>query len=90
MGLLFDPKTSILGSLGDHFGGLGAHFGDPGRPLEARGDAWGSDVIFLSIFSGFGVPVGDRFGLIFDIFLIFRCQRGRLDCGLLFGCFLSG
>ena len=75
MGLLLDPKTSILGIFGGHFGGLGAHFGDPGRPLDPGVDVWGSEVVFLTILSGFGVPMGDRFGLILCTFSVFSVSK---------------
>ena len=32
MGSFWDPKTSILGTLGANFGGLGVNFGGSGRP----------------------------------------------------------
>ena len=60
-----------MGTPGGHFGDLGIHFGGPGRPLDTRGDVWGSDVVFLSVLGGFGVPVGEHLEVILVIFLIF-------------------
>ena len=56
-----DPWGGILG-------GLGLHFGGAGHPWDTRGDVWGSDVVFLSVFGGFWVPVGGHFGVLLVTF----------------------
>ena len=83
MGLLFDPKTSImgsleviLGSLGGHFSDLGAHFGDlgwPGAPLEGQ----------KRTFHGFTATIRTRrlrFGGHFGVILVTFCDFAASKC----------
>ena len=74
------PKTSMLGTLGCHFGDLVVHCGDSGRPLGAGGDVWGSEVVFVSIWGGLQVSVGGHFGFILDIFS--DCSVSKWEVGL--------
>ena len=73
---LLDPKTSVLGILGDHFGTLGVDFGDPGlhfgvflealTPLGAHFGHFGENSKKWEPFSR-RIPV--HFGSIFGQFL---------------------
>ena len=76
-----------MGTPGRHFDGLGVHFGGPGRPLDTRGDVWGSDVVFVVrawwIWGARGGAFGGNFGDFFD-FLMLKCEV-RLQTSFLWG-----
>ena len=67
-GTVFEPKTSILGTLGAHVGTRGVHCGDPGLPKRLRRRPLGVRCCFLSVFGGCWVPLGDQFGVILGTF----------------------
>ncbi len=67
-GTVFEPKTSILGTLGAHVGTRGVHCGDPGLPKRPRRRPLGVRCCFLSVFGGCWVPLGDQFGVILGTF----------------------
>ena len=67
-GAAFESQNIYLGDSGGSFWWPGVHFGGSGRSLDARGDVWASDVVFLSVVCGFWVPVGHHFGVILVTF----------------------
>ncbi len=86
-GPLFDPKTSLWGSLGVILAPLRVHSGAPGPPGGPKGDPQGSKVDFLWIWGALGVPLGGHFGTIlvtFSSLLVSKLQVALRTC------FLSG
>ena len=87
LGAVFDPKTSIWGCPGLHFGVprlhfsiLGLHFGCLGLP---RGPQRGPSGVKGGFSIDFGCPLGPpggHFGTLFGIFCDFLCQKLRLGC----------
>ena len=68
-----DPKTSVLGILGCHFGTLGVHFGDPGLHVG----------VFWEALTPLGAQLG-HFGGIYQKLTSFR-RRILVHVGLIFG-----
>ncbi len=62
LGSFLDPKTSILGTLGTHFGTFGVRFGGLVRPGDPKGDPLGLEVDFLWIFGVIGSLLGVTLG----------------------------
>ena len=80
LGPLFDPKTSLWGSLGVILAPFGLHFGALGPPGDPKGDLQGSKVDFLWIWGALVTPLGSPFETIFDMFCYFWCQKWRVGC----------
>ena len=86
-GLLFDSKTSILGTLGGHFGTLWLHFGGLGHPRGRQGGPPGVKGGFLVDFESPWGPLGGSFWVHFlncCVFLVSKVAVGLQTC------FLSG
>ena len=85
-GPLFDSKSSILGTLGGHFGTLWLHFGGLGPPRGRQGGTpWGQRWIF----GGFWVPLGSPWGVILAPFFDFLCIFGVKSGGWVADLFLK-
>ena len=76
-GQFFDPKTSLWGVPGSHFGSPGGPFWCCGLPGGGKGDAVGSLGVAKGtlrcqnlIFNGFWVPVGPPLGVTLGSFLL--------------------
>ena len=86
-GQLFDSKTSILGTLGGHFGTLWLHFGGLGHPRVPQRCPLVSEIDFSLIFGALGLPLGCHFGTVLGDFLCFLMLK--VEIGLR-TCFLRG
>ena len=84
---VFDSKTSILGTLGGHFGTLWLHFGGIGHPRGRQGGTPGIKGGFLVDFGYPWGPLGGSFWVHFVNVCVFFVSKVAVG---LQSCFLSG
>ena len=93
-GPVLDPNTCILGILGGHSGTLQylwGHFGDPrtaGLPRRLQRRPFEAIDVFLLVVGGFGVSLGNHFGVMLVTFPSFVVSKWEVRLRTSFCLFL--
>ena len=86
IGRFLVPKPAIWEAWWLHFGIPRDHFGDPGVPRETPEDTLGSRPRFLSIWDGFGDPLGTLFEVMLVTFSWFGTPKWQIGFQVRFFC----